>query len=161
MSITLPDEVIAVKDLLRGAATRAHAVVHGSIAALHTLAGPDYIATAFRDEWGIEGQGITHNCVIVTGAGGFGAERDAPITQGRVEVRCYSAQPHIARQMGALVQRALVPTDRRCSGWTAANTRVIGVLDLTNPLLLVEPDTAYQYTTQTGSLRFFERAATA
>lgn len=160
-TIVLPDEVIAVKALLQGAATQAHEVVSECITALHLLASPDYIGTKFRDAWGTPGRGVTHNCIIVGGAGGFGPERDLPISQGRVTIKCYSAQPHVATQMGALVQRILMPVDRRHSGWTAANTRVIGVLDLTKAVLLVEPDTDYQYTTQTGSVRFFERAATA
>jgi hypothetical protein len=158
--ITLPDEVIAVRDLLKGTATKVHTVVTPYITALHLLVAPEYIATAFRDGW-VKSDGKPHNAIVITGAGGFGKERDLPIAQGRVEIKCYSAQPHTARRMGTLVGHILAPPDRRHSGWTAASTRVIAVLDLTNPLYLVEPDTAYPYTTQNGSLRFFERAATA
>lgn len=159
MSITLADEVAATVYLLRGEGEPTNATADTYLEALHELAGPTYIGTKFLPEWGEHGRGVTHNCIIVQGAGGFGKNPYLPITVGRVDIKCYSRQNHVARRMALLVGHLLSPPER-IHGWVAANTRVIDCVDLTNPMLLTEPDTNYLYTLQSGNLRFREIAVT-
>lgn len=160
MTEVTTDDVMACRALIRGTATPFDPDAAVYLADLHALVTPEYMDTKFMPAWGVPGTGVKRNCVIVQGMGGLGKKPYTPITQGRIDFRCYSSTPHDARRMAYLISHLLIPPSYRWMGWIAGRTRVIEVLSVSNPWVDTEPDSSYQYALISCALNY-RQVATA
>lgn len=147
MSVTQqPSPIKAIVELLRGNATRQTATTAALVAELQTLV-TTRIDTRWQDAWN-KTNGRIYNAISVEGDGGIGVQGSAGVldrAQGRVMIRCWSAEWHVANDIASLVSLILCPIDPNAgSSFIAANTYIEAFTGISDPLRYIEPGTEYQ-----------------
>lgn len=154
MSVTIPNTAKSVIELLRGNADYVSAEQAALITTLHTRVSASRIGHEWDDAWVANDTGRIHPAITIQRNGGFGPDVFVPHTQERLLIRCWASYHHNALELATLVQQIMMPIEPGIGGWQSANTQVLSVTGMSEPVEYQDPEFEYRRAMQmVGSMR--------